>query len=347
MRQLRTRALAFGVFALLIGAEGAWAQSRSDVTPLSEAQSLACLKRPDDKPVFPPRPKPDGSSRWVRLLLRFSSPSEAPALEILANTLQEDQLKVVRRYVEGYRLPCLQASDGSVQAVQEFNFNNSELAPLPMPPDRPHNPSACIIQPTYGVSLSGGGDPREIEHVVLTMAFTAKGPSGPGTPDIKVLYTDASPETVRDVTEWAAQSRMPCLTVESEGTRGPVVLRQSFSIRPYGHRGYTFTNARLSLAQFLGMADDLDTLKADFDLDSMGCPFNVNYTIYGPRLPNEVEAGQPVNPNRLAFLQWMAARELRFKSAKMANDLFGETVQIEVPCGKLRLGDETTTGSSL
>lgn len=341
-------AAGLGLMAALFGqATPAAAQAREDVTPPSDAQSLACLQRPADQPVFPPRATYERSSAWVRVGLRFSTPTAPPEVEILANTMREDQLDTVQRYVKRYRLPCLQASDGSVQAVQEFKFNNSELAPLPVPPDRPRATPSCIVQPTERISINQLVPSRQIEHVVLTMAFTPSTSGTPAAPQVKVLYTDASSEVLRSVTEWAAQSRMPCLTGESAAAQGPVVLRQSFNFRPYGHRGYTFKDARFPLPKFLGMVKDLEGLKADFDFDTMNCPFKVNYTVYGPRLPNEVTAGRPVNPNRVPFLKWLAARDLNFKSDKMANDLFGEIVQIDVPCGKLALGDETTTTSSL
>jgi len=341
-----------GALALLLSANSACAQARTEATPASEAQSLACLQRPAEPPTFPPRSDLDRGSPWARVLLRFSTPTAAPEIEILANTLREDQLKVVRRYVDRYRLPCLQPSDGSVQAVQEFNFNNSGLAPLPMPPDRPSIPTACIVQPADGVRIDESTSSRDVEHVVLTLTFfPTRQPSGgssdaSGIPEVKVLYTNASPEAVRATVAWAARSRMPCLTGETDALKGPVVMRQQFTTLPPGYRVYALNNAQLPLTRFLGMVQDLDTLKADFDFDTMNCPFKVNYTIYGPRLPNEVEAGQPVNPNRLSFLKWLEARDLRLKPDKMANDLFGQTIQIDVPCGKLKLGDETTAVAS-
>lgn len=345
MRQLRSRALALGVFALLIGAGSASAQSTNNVTPLSEAQSLACLKRPEGKPDFPDLPNFDRSERWMRVLLRFSAPDAAPQVEVLGNTMREDQVDVVQRYVKRYRLPCLKASDGKVGVVQEFRFNNSGLDPLPMPPERPLA-VACVVQPPDGVNLTQTIDRRRTEHVVLTMAFEASPSRGAGKPQIKVLYADASPSVLEAITDWAARTRVPCMTGETDETQGLVVLRQHFIVRPSDERAYTINDGRLSLVRFLGMTRDLDSLKANFDFDTMSCPFKVNYTIYGPRLPNEVDAGHPLDPNRLAFLKWLEARDLNLKSEKMANDLFGQVLQIDVPCGRLKLGDETTAATS-
>lgn len=327
---------ALTALTLLTGAGTAAAQASQDVSPPSPAQSLSCLTRPEAPPEFPKRSKYDRTGAFARVQLRFTAPDQGPEMALLSNTMRDDQLDAVRRHVAQYRLPCLQASDGAVQAVQEFKWNNSELDPLPLPPARPGDQPLCVVQPAEAMSIRQIMPTRAIEHVVLTMVFT---PGGPPQPEIHVLYTDASEQVLEAVREWVGQTRMPCLTgvTPASARKEPVVLRQTFHFRPYGHRAFTFTDARLSLTRFLGMTQDVERLKADFDFNSMHCPFKVNYTIYGPRLPNEVTAGRPVDPNRVAFLRWLSERNFDFKTEKMANDLFGQTVQIDIPCGQLAL----------
>ncbi len=129
-----------------------------------------------------------------------------------------------------------------------------------------------------------------------------------------------------------ASYRMPCRNAGDKLQ----AMRQHFTIRPSNESRYTLKREVFSLREFLGLTVKPDELRAQFDFNTMACPFKVNYTSYGPSLPNEVSAGKR-DPNRLAFLNWLRERQLGFKNDKEANDLFGRVLQIEVPCGTLNL----------
>ena len=94
------------------------------------------------------------------------------------------------------------------------------------------------------------------------------------------------------------------------------------------------------------MTEGIREVEAEFDLKTMNCPFKVNYEIYGPHLPNEVRTGGKPDPNRVAFLKWLAERQINFKNEKQANDLFGATLQINVPCGVLSLHSKSAAAPS-
>ena len=93
----------------------------------------------------------------------------------------------------------------------------------------------------------------------------------------------------------------------------------------------------MSLMEFLGLTQGLDRLEADFDLNTMRCPFKVNYEHRSPVMPNRITGGGQVDPNRVAFLKWLGERNLSFNDEKQAGALFGQTLQIDIPCGVLSL----------
>lgn len=326
----QNKTMGFGraaIMAVLLGGTGLAALAQTDITPLSPAQSLSCLQRPAEAPRYPKQHRFDRGYGLTRVMLHFDKPDAAPRVEVLANTAREDMQDQVFRHLEAYRLPCLRPEDGSVRAVQEFSFNNSDRAPLPM--ESKSRQDFCIVMPRRQME-----SPRmfgsDAQHVVVTALFAGDGQQAP---EVKIIHSSASGVIERMVREYVAEYRMPCRS-GSEGVQG---MRQQFSFMPSGARRYTLKREAFGLAEFLGMTRDARQLQADFDFATMNCPFRVDYTIHGPQLPNEVRTGSPRDPNRLPFLRWLAERQLAFSNDKQANDLFGQTVQIDVPCGRLNL----------
>jgi hypothetical protein len=332
------------LFARACGALLSWAiacsataaSGTTDVSPPSPAQSLSCLQRPEQSPKFPERGNYDRASGFARVKLQFTAPDKAPNVQLLANSLREDMLDVVTRYLDRYRLPCLQPTDGTVSAVQEFEFSNSQKAPLPLAPDEttPRGRlEVCYTRPKQELVFDGLSAGREVSNVVITMTFSGDGGQ---PPEVKVLHEQAAPFAADTVVEWARWSRMPCRKAGDP----PVVLRQMFRLYPPGVQRQVLKVEQLSLVDFLGMTENPHAEGPRFDFNTMACPFNVNYAIYGPALPNEVTDGEK-KPDRAIFLDWLARQNLRFSSPKQARALFGEDLQIRVPCGRLDLQAKT------
>ncbi|HLO94519.1 MAG TPA: hypothetical protein VK195_09385 [Burkholderiaceae bacterium] len=313
------------ITAALAGA----AQAQTDVTPPSAAQSLGCLKRPEGTISYPAQHRFDRSHGFMRLRLHFEKADAAPRVEVLANTAREDMQDRVYRYVADYRLPCLTPADGRVSAVQEFDFSNSAMEELPVAETPERRLPLCLVAPRKDmdsiISLS-----RDVEHVVLAGTFSG---AGDQAPDVKVLYSTGDKAVEQATIEQVKAYRMPCRT----GSEGPQVVQFRSSIVPAGHRRFVLKRDAFSLVEFLSMTEGAQQLRAHFDFNTMNCPFKVNYSIYGPALPNEVRLGGRFDPNRTAFLKWLEARQLAFGSQKQANELFGQTLQIQVPCGQLNL----------
>jgi len=327
------------LLGFLLGHLGfAWAQSAPvDATPKSPAQSLSCLQQPSEPLKFPERDKLDHGWGMIRVQLFFEKADAKPRVEVLANTAREDMQDLVFRRLAQYRLPCLTAEDGVVNAVQEFNFNNTDREPLPIGDGEP-KAEVCIVMPRKGVdgayltSRKGG-------HLMLAIIFDGED-SKPA--NVKVLYSTGYREFERAAVRYANEYRMPC---RSTGAK-TYVLQQAFFFQPDGASRYGFKREAFGLGEFLGMTKGARELEANFDLNTMNCPFKVNYRLYGPNLPNEVSTGGKPDPNRAAFLQWLSERQIAFENEQQARDLWGSTLQIKVPCGVLKLERESAATSA-
>lgn len=326
LRKIKGFGRVVSLAGLLCG-HGLVAHAQTDVTPPSAAQALSCLQRPAEAPRYPERHRFDRSSGFMRVLLHFDKPDAKPRVEVLANTAREDMQDQVFRHLEDYRLPCLRPEDGSVRAVQEFSFRNTDRAPLPIE-TRPET-AFCVVMPRHQMEA-----PRmngtSMEHVVVVATFAGDGGQAP---EVKIIHSTASSRVEEAVREYVAEYRMPCRS-GSEGVQG---MRQQFSFTPPGRRRFVLKREAFGLSEFLSLTQGARQLQADFDFNTMNCPFKVDFSIYGPSLPNELRVSGKRDPNRLLFLRWLRERQLNFANAKQANDLFGQTVQIDVPCGQLNL----------
>ena len=333
-----SKKLGFGRTVVMLGllsgsGMAACAQTTSDVTPLSAARSLSCLVRQEKLPVYPSQLQAKRVGGFMRVQLHFSRPDEAPRVDVLVNTAPPELQERAFSYLAGYRLPCLSLADGIVKAVQEFSFNSSDLEPLPMAEER--SQPFCVVMPREPIEPPPPwpGD-HDVVHVVAVATFSGDGKQAP---EVKFIHSTASARFESVVRERLALYRMPCRL----GSEPPQAMQQLFSFSPAGVRRYTLKREVFALGEFLGMTADIANVSAAFDFGTMNCPFKVNYTSYGPSLPNEVHAGKR-DPNRSTFLTWLSERQLAFQNAKQANELFGETVQIQVPCGKLDLQPAAT-----
>jgi len=316
------------IFGLLSGPGFAAHAQISDVTPPSEARSLGCLVRKEKPPSYPSKLEKHLGSGFLRVLLHFTRPDEAPRVEVLANTAAPEMQDEAFSYLASYRLPCLSAADGVVKAVQEFHFRNTDRDPLPM--EAGTSESFCVVMPREPMEPpSPWPGERDPEHVVAVASFSGDGQQ---PPEVKLIHSTGSKRFEALVRERMALYRMPCRT----GQESPRSMRQQFSYFPANGRRYVMKRDAFELREFLGMTADIHKVSAEFDFNTMACPFKVNYTPHGPSLPNEVTA-QPEDPNRYAFLKWLAQRQLAFRSERQANDLFGSVLQIQVPCGTLNL----------
>lgn len=333
MRSSASRLGSAGFFAALLWAgvcASALAQTR--VAELSPAQALSCLQRPERPPKFPAWRSGHASqdTGFVRVMMHFQAPDQAPRIELMANTASEAMQDQVFSYLRWYRLPCLQPSDGVVKAVQEFSFRNSPNLPFPVPPEpSPEADSkSCLVMPRKGISAWSMG--HDLSHVLVQFRFTG----GAGAePEVKLRYSNAAPSLQKLVQAYVAQYRMPCRVDGDKAAE----FEQQFTFKPEASVRRVVFARPLALDALLALLENRQGLDAIFDLDTMACPFTLRYAVQQPALPNQVtQAGKP-EASRLPLIQWLAAQRLAIQDATLLNQMFGSTLEVHVGCGKLDL----------
>lgn len=319
--------------ALALAASGAAAQT--EVAQKSDAQRLACLVKSAKEPVYPVRDKLDHATGGMRVLLKFTQPDAAPTVEVLFNSAREDMQDAVYRYLRGYRLPCLTPADGTVNAVQEFSFSNIDRDATPLDASRGEGGTPmCIVMPRRDfAAYNGGFAPLEVQHLVAVATFSGDGDQ---PPEVKFIYSTGDEKLERMVRERFAEYRMPC----RKAGAAPQSFQQLFSMFPTDQTRYGWKQEVFSLVRFLGMTREPLKLQAHYDFNTMGCPFKVNYRVYGGSVPNEASVAGKPDPNKKPFLAWLAGLQLGFKNERQARNFFGTELQIEVPCTTLDLSGE-------
>jgi hypothetical protein len=251
---------------------GAGFDSTAQLQPienLSSAQSLNCLVTPKETLRYPARDKYDRQSGLVRVQLHFEKADAPPRVQILANTAREEMVEMVQDHVRKYRLPCLSGSDGTVSAVQEFAFSNTEQQPLPVSATPRPMPNFCVVAPTDSVPVPPLGSDYS-EHLIIEFTFDGDGQS---PPKLATAFSTGWASFEREVKNWASQYRMPCRRAGDP----PISAKQQFSYFPASGGPYRWKKEVFSLPEFLRMTKGWESLAADFDLKTMDCPFLVNY----------------------------------------------------------------------
>ncbi|KQW45791.1 MULTISPECIES: hypothetical protein [unclassified Roseateles] len=326
MRALFMAVMALG-FSCSVCAQVAELPSAADL------QTLSCLQRGTSKLRYPERDLQLRSPGAVRLSLRFTAPDQRPEVAVLYRAASDAMVEEVEWHVRDYRLPCL--SGAPVTAVQEFVFTPRATDPITWTPLRPtrdrddtEQRMSCLRTPKEHPEFSGGMLQRDITNIFVDLQFSA--PDAP--PSVKLAYSNAGASQEGSVRDYVAQYRMPCLPSGAK----PAVMRQHFQFRPYGVAKRVFKDA-IALPAFLSNVKGIREQRATFDFNTMGCPFQVAWSLGKPKLDNRVgQIGKP-DPNRTEFLVWLGGLEMDLKEAHF-EQLVGQTLIVNVGCGKLELG---------
>lgn len=305
-----------------------------------DARPLACLERGGPRIDYPPRDRQLQTPGFLRLRLEFKAPDQPPEVSVLFRAASDDMLEEVKWLVRGYRVPCLPRGQ-TVTAVQEFEFKPRETAPITWTPPRavaarraagvePQQPASCMRTPATPPDLWGPVFQKEVVNVIVELGFAA-----PETePAVKVLYASASPSQVQSVTDYVRQYRTSCPASDGK----PYVVQQQFTYRPAGAGARVFKEA-VKLTAFLSNIKGIRQVRTDFDFTTMNCPFQVAWTLGKPAVDNRVGEVGPPDLNRTEFLAWLAGLEMDLRSPQF-EQMLGQTLIINVPCGSLRLAPE-------
>ena len=326
-------------FALCVFFGGASAQV---VEPAGTvADPLACLQKGGPRVDYPSRDRQHLTPGFVRVSLEFHAPDEPPKVSILFRAASEEMLDEVRWHVRGYRLPCLPRGQATT-AVQEFVFKPRDSGDITWTEPRALaaqagdrgeelRMAACTRTPRTPPDLWGPTFDRREVNVIVEMTF--QGPDR--EPGVKVMYTSASTSQVASVTDYVRQYRVPCMAAGGK----PYVVQQQFTYRPAGAEVRVFKEA-VKLSAFLSNVKGIRQMHADFDFKTMNCPFQVAWTLGKPAVDNRVgEVGAP-DPNRAEFLAWLAGLQMNLSPLQF-EQMLGQAVIINVPCGSLKLAPES------
>lgn len=305
-----------------------------------DARPLACLERGGPRIEYPARDRQLQTPGFLRLSLEFKAPDQPPEVSVLFRAASEDMLEEVKWHVRGYRVPCLPRGQ-TVTAVQEFDFKPRETAPITWTAPRAvaarraagaggAQPGSCMRTPPTPPDLWGPMFQRDVVNVIVELGFAATETA----PDVRVLYTSASPTQVKSVTDYVRQYRMSCLAADGK----PYVVQQQFTYRPAGAGARVFKEA-VKLTAFLSNIKGIRQARTDFDFTTMNCPFQVAWTLGKPAVDNRVGEVGPPDLNRTEFLAWLAGLEMELREQQF-EQMLGQTLLINVPCGSLRLVPE-------
>lgn len=316
----------------LLTLASAVAQAQVVTLDTADAEALACLQRGGAKLDYPADDLQARTPGTLRMSLRFTAPDQPPQATVLFRAASDAMVREVESVVRHYRLPCLRG--GPVTAVQEFAFRPRATDPItwtPLSPVAPANEPArhmsCLVTPKEAPEFGGGTLQREVTNVFVDVGFSRPD----AAPEVKLSYSSATGAQERIVQAYVAEYRLPCLPA---GAR-PVWMRQHFQFRPYGVGKRVFKDA-LTLGAFLSNVKGIREQRVSFDFGTMACPFQVAWTLGRPRLDNRVGQVGATDPNRTAFLAWLASLELELKPAQF-EQLVGQTLIINVGCGALDL----------
>lgn len=324
------------ITAWVLGLCAVGAHAQTAIDDRSGEATLACLQRPA-APKYPPEALERRKGGFYRVLLTFTQAQRAPEVKVLFAAGSENLQFAAEHYVKQFRLPCLKA-DSVVTLVQEVRFTavaeaDAEVPqPLNLPRTANQRLGECLRTPADGPRLSEATQLQAFKrepkngNLVVELDFTA--PDQP--PQARVVYNSLNPRHRNDVLDHVAQYRLPCL-----GAGERYGVQQTFHVGFDGNRSFAFKD--IGLVKFLGMVKNVEVRPVHFELDTMGCPFRVRYTLGRPALPNRVVESGPRNPNRSAFIAWLEELELPLTPEQFEN-LLGAEMLIDVPCGSIKLG---------
>lgn len=313
------------------------AQVQAAGSPVLESavtEWLKCLSPQAAKleaPAYPGDALKINAGAVVKARIKFRNASDAPAIDVYYNSggLQSFE-QAVRDRVVNYRLPCMPEGAAAVEVVQTFTFSSHDLrhATRGEVEEEPGATACRFVAgtdqlPFYPRSRSMGTD-RGV--VVVSMTFNA--PEQP--PSTKIVYRNGANAFAQAAVNRVAQYRLDC----TGGPYTPLTALQTFRFVMEGSERFGLQN--LALKQFVGALRDVEQQRVRFDLNALGCPFDVRFSLYRPHADNEVdEVGKHV-PARKPFVQWLRSVELKIPR-EAYDDVVGQPINVSVPCGELDL----------
>lgn len=320
---------ALAVTAWLVG-PGAQAQ-----TLLPHSEALACLTPPPGErgvPEYDPdlvRRKDGGR---IKVELVFSAPDEPPVVRVLNDNYHEDLANAVRRHVRRYRVPCLPPGGEPARLLFDFVFTPDDGRPVYGLPPQDADEAARLETLKCLTRLDARTAPeypaQALRNDLQGLYLVRLNFSSPTTPpEPTILFGPKHASLRAGLQEFIAGYRLPCMGA------APFSTIIEFIFRIEG--GERFVMRDMTLQRLLGTAMRY-TRPVTFDLNAMGCPFDVRMRIMQPYLANSVAQVGERRTEREPLLRWLS--EMHFNiSADSKLNVIGKPFTVSVPCGKVVL----------
>lgn len=309
------------------------AKAQEQITNAVESPALRCLTRGTQSLDYPRELYDLKIGGTVTVDLTFNAPSAPPRVRVIehADQAANELADVVKAYTLGYRLPCLSSGDAPVVLRQQFDFrpNDGRVVYWSRPSDpleaERRRQLACVAPPDQmavrEAAFEASGTSSAV--AVVRVRFTSRDEA----PEVTVLDGGGSPFRIRAAQKLARNLRMPCLA------GAPVEGVWFMDFRTDDEYS---TLRDMGLVTFLRGIANLEDRPVSFDLDTMGCPFDVRLRLRQPYSRNLVGEIGAQNPARAPFLDWLGELRLTLPKETLAK-VIGQSMTLNVPCGKITL----------
>ena len=297
--------------------------------------TMHCLETPAPDKLVLPNDASVKIGALLRLRISFPSRDGPPKVVVFFDSAGSDFRRAVLDYVDGYRLPCLEASMAPAVATQEFVYRPEAGGKVVSGAVRAvaENPASSCFTGTgaflsYPRSSHRSNDPGKDDRVVVLgeMVFTAANEP----PKVSIVFNSGDQAFADAVEAHVSHYRFSCKVDSPSGYR----VRQQFTFAMEGTPELAFKDT--ALQDMVRALSKLDEQKVRFDFTTMDCPFKVQLSYWRPYADNGVSDVGVVNANRQEFAQWLKKIEFKGSTATL-RQLVGKNLTVLVPCGLLDL----------
>ena len=303
--------------------------------PASNEQCVKLVAGAPAYPEYPPSTLARKLGGTVRVEMEFTDAQAAPRVRHLdrAFTFSEQLLlnDAVERFAAFYRNTCMQPGSAPVRVRQDFVFvpNDGKKVAWTTPSPVEEFPGNEELQPDcvetgdlWRIRFPHRAlDADATGRVVVQVKFLALNEA----PEVKFIVPGPHRELDRAVLARVQEYRLKC-------GKTPVTALQVFSFL----KEEDVVLRDMGLKAFVVGSRNATAQPVFFDLDSLGCPFEVRMRYWQPYFRNQVGEVGPARAERRPFLDWLAGLELNLTKL-VASHVVGDELTITVPCGKIDL----------
>lgn len=329
---MRTRWLWCAAAALALASLGAAAQ-QVVLEPSAAVRCLRTVSTTRDEPEYPLDEWKGGKKGRVQVELVFTASDSEPDIKVLQSEGGDSFVDAVREFVDTLRLPCLKETGGGpVRLRFDYVFQpDSRRVHWARPVDQQdvyrRKMLDCVKHPSGEKAPSYPTDALRHElqgRVLARLRFTAANQP----PTVEVFHRPKARMLAPTIDSWARALRMPCFE-GTEAVEATWVYVFRLEDDSYGFKP-------MDLRSFVSRVRDIRNQRVQFDLNTMGCPFDLKLQYRQPYLPNLVGEVGDSDPSRRPFIEWLQAQQLDLPERSL-DSIFGDSTTLSIPCGKIDL----------